>query len=178
MGRDWCWSQQLWPIGPHLFGQGYLATRVVGRGVPSCPLHRWCCNDAQAKNMAHQQAVAFCLPATLKKVHGPWINQSCLAVLRRKGYLGPKDPWMTWHYWEVWKEETVILAIILQQCAIQARAPPDVFCEAVKSSMSAWFWQWKRMTFLISIKIYGRELGRTPMLLLPQQEFPHWKEPP
>ena len=52
--------------------------------------------------------------------------------LKRKEYMGLKDPHLAWDYWEVQKEETIALAIILQQCAIWARAPPDTFCAAVK----------------------------------------------
>ena len=82
--------------------------------------------------MDHQQAVPFHLPAAQKKVHGTWITPPCLSVLNIKEYLGPKDPQITWDYWEVLKEETVVLAFILQRCIIWAKAPPDVFCGAVQ----------------------------------------------
>ena len=84
------------------------------------------CDDTQAKNMACQQAVAFCLVAAQKKVHGAWITPPCLSVLKRKEYLRPNEPWITQDYWEVQKEETVMLAIVLQWCAISVKAPPDV----------------------------------------------------
>ena len=48
------------------------------------------CNEAQAKNMANQQAVAFHLPSTHKKVHGTWLTPPCLSELKRKEYFGPK----------------------------------------------------------------------------------------
>ena len=51
--------------------------------------------------MANLQVVAFHLPDTQKKVHGTWLIPPCLAELKRKEYLGPKDPWLTWDYWEV-----------------------------------------------------------------------------
>ena len=35
-------------------------------------------------------------------------------------------------YWEVWKEETVMLAIVLEQCAIWAGPPLDTFCRPVQ----------------------------------------------
>ena len=82
--------------------------------------------------MAHQQTAVFCLLASQKKVHGTWITPTCLAVLRRKEYLGPKKPQMTLDYWEMQREETITLAIILQWCAIQAGTPPDIFCGAVQ----------------------------------------------
>ena len=86
------------------------------------------CNDAKTKIKTHQQAVAFHLPTTHKKVHGSWLAPPCLAELKRKDYLRPKDPQLTEDYWEVWREETIALAIILQPCAIQVRAPPDILC--------------------------------------------------
>ena len=105
------WWEEFWPLTHSAWG--------------------WC-NEAQAKNMAHQQTVLFCLSATHKKVHGTWLAPTYLAQLKRKEYLGPKDPWLTWDYQEVWKEETIMLAIVLQQCAIWAGVPPDAFCGEVK----------------------------------------------
>ena len=83
------------------------------------------CNDAKVKSLAHQQAVAFCLPAIQKEVHGTWIAPSCLAALGRKEYLAPKDMRITWDFQEVQREEMVALAIVLQKCAIWARASPN-----------------------------------------------------
>ena len=53
----------------------------------------------------------------------------------RPGSAGKKRvPWLNrpWDYWEVWREETVALAIVFQRCAIHAGASPDVFCGAVQ----------------------------------------------
>ena len=98
------------------------------------------CDDAQAEYMACQHAMAFHLPATQKKVHGSCIITPCLVVMKRKEYLGPKDPQMTQDYQEVWKEETVMMVIILQQCAIQVGAPPDIFCGAVQELHKCLAW--------------------------------------
>ena len=91
-----------------------------------------CHRDAQAQYLAHPQAAAFHLPATQQVVYSIWLAPPSLVDLKRREYLGPKDPWLTWDYWEVWKKETVTLAIILQQCAIQAGTPLDMFCRAVQ----------------------------------------------
>ena len=53
-------------------------------------------------------------------------------MLGGKEYLSPIDPRITQDYWEVWRKETVVLAIVLQRCAIHAEASPDVFCGAVQ----------------------------------------------
>ena len=53
------------------------------------------CDDAQAKTIACQQAVDFCLLAAQKKVYDAWITQPYLSVLKRKEYLGSKDPQKT-----------------------------------------------------------------------------------
>ena len=91
-----------------------------------------CHRDAKAKHPVHQQAVDFHLLAAQKAVHGAWLTPYSLAELKRKEYLGPKDPWLTLDYWEVWKEETIMLAIILQWCTIRAGAPSDTFCREVQ----------------------------------------------
>ena len=39
---------------------------------------------------------------------------------------------MTQDYQEVWREESVMLAIVLQWCTILPRAPSDIFCGAVQ----------------------------------------------
>ena len=39
---------------------------------------------------------------------------------------------LTQDYWDVQKEETIALAVILQWCAIQVGAPLDTFCRAVQ----------------------------------------------
>ena len=90
------------------------------------------CQDTQVQYLAHQQAVAFCLVATHQVAHSSWLAPPSLTDLKRKEYLEPKDPWLTQDFWEVWKEETVTLAIVLQKCAIWARAPPNTFCGAVQ----------------------------------------------
>ena len=51
---------------------------------------------------------------------------------RRKEYLAQVDLRMTWNYWEVWREETLVLAIVLQRCVIHAGASQNVFCRAVQ----------------------------------------------
>ena len=89
------------------------------------------CRDTQAQYLTHQQAKAFHLPATQKPVHGAWLAPPSLMELKRKEYLEPKDPQLTWDYWEVQKWET-IMVIILQQCAIWAKASLDTFCGAVQ----------------------------------------------
>ena len=89
-----------------------------------CPLVHstyWCCNDAQAKNMACQQAVAFDPPATQKKVHIASITPNLPSSAEKKGELWAQRPQMTWDYWEVQREETIMLAIVLQLCTILAR---------------------------------------------------------
>ena len=54
-----------------------------------------CCRDTQSKYLAYQQAVTFHLPATQKAVHSTWLTPPSLIELRRKEYLGPKDPQLT-----------------------------------------------------------------------------------
>ena len=78
--------------------------------------------------MACQQAAAFHLLAAQKEVHSTWLTPSSLSELKRKEYLGLKDPQLTWDY----QEETAMLAIILQWCAIWAKDPPDMFYGAVQ----------------------------------------------
>ena len=90
------------------------------------------CDDTKVKSLTCQQAAAFHLSATQKEVHIVVITPSCLAVLGKKGYLVPKDAGITWDYWEVWREETVVLAIVFQRCVIHAGASPYVFCRAVQ----------------------------------------------
>ena len=131
-----------------------------------------CCNDAQAKNMACQQPVAFHLPATQKEVYGAWTTPLCLSVLRRKEYLGSKDPQMTQDYWVVLREETIILAIILQQCTIHARAPPDVFCGAVQQLHECLAPVIEESNLFNMEKEILAGLEKTLWLLLPQQEPP------
>ena len=70
-----------------------------------------CGDNTKVKSLAHQQAVAFCLPAAQKEVCGTWTAPSCLAVLGRKEYLAPKDPRITLDYWDVWREEMVVLSM-------------------------------------------------------------------
>ena len=60
-----------------------------------------CYDDAKVKSLAHQQAVAFHLPAIQKEVHGTGAAPSCLAVIGRREYLASKDPRITWGYQEV-----------------------------------------------------------------------------
>ena len=57
-----------------------------------------------------------------------------LAVLGGKDYLGPIDPRMTLVYQVVWREEIVVLAIMLQRCAICASVSPDMLCGAVQET--------------------------------------------
>ena len=50
-----------------------------------------CCNDTLTNIKTNQQAVAFHLLTTHKKVPGCWLTPPCLSELRRKDYLNPKD---------------------------------------------------------------------------------------
>ena len=134
-----------------------------------------CCNDAQAKNMACQQAVAFCVPATQKEVQDTWLTPHCLSELKKKEYLGLKDPQLTSNYQEVWKEETVVLAIILQQCTIWARAPPDMFSGVVQELHEHLALVVEEGDWLNMEKRSGRGLWKTPWLLL-HQGLPCQKE--
>ena len=90
------------------------------------------CDVAKVKSLACQQAAAFHLPVTQKEVHGYWTTPPCLAVLGKREYLAPKDHRIMWDYQEVWREEMVVLAIVLQKCANHARASPNVFCRAAQ----------------------------------------------
>ena len=90
------------------------------------------CVDAKIKSLACWQAVAFCLPAAQKEVHGAWITPPCLAGLGRKEYFALVHARMTGDYQEQWREESVALALVLQGSAIHARASPNVFCRAVQ----------------------------------------------
>ena len=90
------------------------------------------CDNAKVKSLACWQAVTFHLLATQKKVHSTWITPPCLAALGRKEYLALEDPRITQECQEVQKEETVVLAIVLQRCAIHAGASPSVFCRMVQ----------------------------------------------
>ena len=89
-------------------------------------------DDTKVKILVCQQAAAFHLPATQKKVHGNWTAPPCLAVLGKRECHLPRDPRITQDYKEVWKEETAALAIVIQRHAIHARASPDTFCRAVQ----------------------------------------------
>ena len=99
-----------------------------------------CRRDAQAKHLACQQAAAFHLPADQKAVHSTWLTPPSLTELRRKEHLGPKDPWLNHDFQEVQKEETVMLAVVLKQCAIQARPLQTYFVEQSKSSTGTLLW--------------------------------------
>ena len=93
------------------------------------------CRDAQAKHLAHQahqQAVAFHLPATQKAVHSTWLTPTSLMELRRKEHLGPKDSLAYPQLPGSMKRKTIALGIVLQWCAIQSGAPPDTFYGAVQ----------------------------------------------
>ena len=81
-------------------------------------------DNTKVKILVHLQAVAFHVPAIQKEVHGYWTAPCCLAVLGKREYLSPRDPRITQHYQEVWREEAVALAILLQRYAICARASP------------------------------------------------------
>ena len=111
-----------------------------------------------------------------RKYMAPWLPNPVWQCWEERGNLGPKTPRMTQDYWEVQKEETVMLAIILQQCTIWAGAPQTYSVEQYKSSTNAWLQWWRRVTCSIWRKRYRRGLGRTPWLPLPWQEPPHWKE--
>ena len=65
-------------------------------------------------------------------MHGAWLIPPSLSELKGKEYLGPKDPQLTQDYREVQKDETNVLAIILQWCTIWGRAPPNTICRAVQ----------------------------------------------
>ena len=72
------------------------------------------------------------LPATQQVVHSAWLVPPSLADLKRKEYLGPKDPWLTEDYQKLQKEETIALAVILLQYTIWTGDPLDMFCRAVQ----------------------------------------------
>ena len=72
------------------------------------------------------------MPASQQEAHSYQTTPPCLAVLGKREYLPPRDPRITEDYWEVWREEMVVLAIVLQRCAIHARASPNTFCRVVQ----------------------------------------------
>ena len=73
-------------------------------------------------------------------MHSTWLTPPSLTEPRRKKYLGPKDSWVIQDYWEVWKEETITLAIVLQWCAIWAGPLQTHFAEQSKSSLEESDW--------------------------------------
>ena len=94
-----------------------------------------CHRDAQVKHLDHKQATAFHLLATQEAVHSAWLAPPSLVELKQKDYLGFKDLRLICDYWEVHKEEAIMLDVMLQQCAIWAGAPPDTFCGAVQEQV-------------------------------------------
>ena len=68
------WWEEFWPL-PH-FTNG-------------------CHRDTQAQYLAHQQVAAFHLLTTQKAVCSACLTPSSLMELKRKEYLGPKDPCLT-----------------------------------------------------------------------------------
>ena len=136
---------------------------------------RCCCNDTLAKHLACQQALAFHLLTAQKEVHGTWLAPSSLSELKRKEHQGPKDPQLMWDYHEVWKEETVVLAVVLQQCVVWARAPPDTFCRAVQELHRCLTMVMEEGNWINMEKEIWEGLWKTPWLLQ-NQGLPHQKE--
>ena len=128
--------------------------------------------------MAHQQAVAFHLPAAPQKVHSTWITPTFLAVLGRKEYLVIVDPRVTHDYHEVQREEMVLLTVVLQRCAIHAGASPNAFCRVVQEVHDYLdLMMEKKKACLRWRRRYGWGLGSTPWLPFPQKESLHqWPE--
>ena len=79
--------------------------------LTSCSFPTISCSEGSAWYMAHPT-----LPVRAEKEGVPWVQR----------------PQLTKDYWEVWKEETILLAIIFQQCTMWAGTSPDVFCGAVQ----------------------------------------------
>ena len=89
-------------------------------------------NDVQVKELACQQVSAFsCHLSTLEK--GSWWNApACLGVLRRKDFLPQTEFQGMWDVRMVRWKETVVLALVLQRCAIWSGMPLGVLCRAVQ----------------------------------------------
>ena len=119
-------------------GPGPLCVRMNGclagggnsEGLPHSKDEHF--GNVQVKELAHQQAAAFRLPATQLEKDGWKITLPCLGVLGQRDYLPPKDSQEVQDYQEVQCKEMVVLDMALQRCAIQSRTPPRVLCGAVQ----------------------------------------------
>ena len=85
---------------------------------------------------------------------------------------------MTQDYWEVGREEIVVLAIIFPWCAIWAGAAQDIFCEAEQELHECLAPVVEEGDLFNIEKNIWEGLGKTLWLLLPQKEPPHQKETP
>ena len=93
-------------------------------------------------------------------------------MLGRKGYLALVDPRMTQDYWEVWREETVALPIVLQRCTIHARASPNMFCGMVQE-LCEYLFPMVEEGDLFNMEMEIREgVRKVPMTTTPSKRAP------
>ena len=132
-----------------------------------------CPCDSAIQLLAHQQAAAFQIPATQLEKDGWWIVPPCLEVLEWRKYLPPQDFQRSHDYQKVRKEETVTLAVAIQNCTVQSGTPQECYVEQCRSSanvlppslrmMVSWPWRcymlWKRTTYLLLLLPYSRSWG-------------------
>ena len=130
---DWCWSQQHWSVGQHLFKEGIASSQGGGRNFGLYPtLQTGAAMTPKPSIWSTNKLLTFHLLATQNRSAQHVAHPTQPVRAEEEGVPGPKGPQLTQDYWEVWKDETIVLAIVLQKCAMWARAPPDTFCRAVQ----------------------------------------------
>ena len=76
--------------------------------------------DIPVQRMAHQQAIAFRLPAAQVEWEGSWTVPSCVGSLGWRDFPPPKDFKGAQDYWVVWAEEKVAVAKALHRCTVHS----------------------------------------------------------
>ena len=124
-------TQQYQSVGKHLFKKGQLAPRVVGGILASTSLCAWvlqrCPSEAAGPSTScdfpptsHSEGNAWCLACSTQPVRAE--EERVPRAQRTPADLGLLGS----------VQKTITLAIILQWCAIQVRAPPDTFYRRVQ----------------------------------------------
>ena len=122
--------------------------------------------------MAHQQAVAFSMPAAQQEKDSWCTTSPCLGVLGQKDYLPTKDFQGAQDYQVMQHEEMVLLAMALQRCVICLWIPQGVLCGTVQGLHRCFTPTWEgRSTRSLTCRMWQE---RIPWLLHLQKGPHHW----
>ena len=85
-----------------------------------------------ARHAARKQTMVFRLPTVQEEVAGWWKAPMSICSLGQQDFLLQHDFHGARDLRETWKEETLVLARVLQYCAERLAAPPGVLCSMVR----------------------------------------------